>query len=119
MLGAEQETPPLCRGLLKDAGGRLRALVVVVLMLRMPVTVVEIIHMIAVFNVLVPAVLSVSVFCFGVLGLLVVTSHDDPPWTYGPRTGSSFQWSTGTRIWQCFCGTTRARPGPARSARFS
>ena len=97
---------------MKDARGRLRALVVVVLMLRMPVTVVEIVHMITVLHGLVPTILTVGMLRLGVLGLLVMTSHDDPPWSNEPRTGPLFQWSTGISLWQCFYGTTKAKIDP-------
>lgn len=97
---------------MKDARGRLRALVVVVLMLRMPVTVVEIVHMITVLHGLVPTILTVGMLRLGVLGPLVMTSHDDPPWSNEPRTGPLFQWSTGISLWQCFYGTTKAKIDP-------
>jgi hypothetical protein len=56
----------------------LLALVVVVLVLGVPVAVVEVVHVIAVLHGVVPTVVPVGVFSLGVLGSLVVTSHDDP-----------------------------------------
>ncbi|WP_206064733.1 hypothetical protein [Kocuria sediminis] len=88
----------------------------------MPVTIVEVIHVIAVLNGLMPTILTVGVLRLGVLGLLVVTSHDDLPWTTEPGTGPFIQWSTGISIRQRFRGNTTARitlahmPGAAQAS---
>lgn len=75
--------------------GGLPALVVMVLVLRMPVEVVEIVHVVAVLDGVVSAVLPVGVLRLGVLCLLVVVSHDDALDRRGPRAGPSTQCSTG------------------------